>query len=55
MTQEQARNALRAQNLNIQVDGDVGVVISQDPIFETEVEEGTIVNVVIKKELVDAH
>ena len=55
MTQEQARNALKAQNLNIQVDGDVGVVISQDPIFETEVEEGTIINVVIKKQLVDAH
>lgn len=55
MTASQATQTLKDHNLNIQIDGDVGVVISQDPIFETEVEEGTIINVVIKKELVDAH
>ena len=54
MTALQATNALKSKNLNIQVDGTKGIVISQDPIFETEVEEGTVVNVVIKEELKDA-
>ena len=52
MTAEQAKNALKAQNLNISVDGTTGIVVSQEPTYETEVEEGTVVNIVIKEELV---
>ena len=55
MTAKEATNALKAQNLNINIDGTVGVVITQDPIFDTEVEAGSVIDVVIKKELVDAH
>lgn len=55
MSASEAKNTLQAQNLNINIDGTVGVVITQDPIFDTEVEAGSVVNVVIKKELVDAH
>lgn len=51
MTAEQAENSLRSKNLNIQVDGTSGTVVSQDPTFETEVEEGTVIHVVIKDTL----
>lgn len=54
MTKEEALNSLRSKNLNIQVDGTTGIVVSQDPTYETEVEEGTIVHVVIKEKLKDA-
>ena len=54
MTAEAARNALRANNLNIQIDGTVGYVVSQEPTYETDVEEGTVINVVIKEALTDA-
>ncbi len=54
MTAEQAINALRSKNLNIKIDGTQGIVVSQDPVFGTEVEEGSVVNVVINKKLTDA-
>lgn len=54
MTKEEALNSLRSKNLNIQVDGTTGIVVSQEPTYETEVEEGTIVHVVIKEKLKDA-
>ena len=53
MTPEQALNSLRTKNLNIQIDGEQGIVVSQDPTYETEVEEGTVVHVVIKEKLKD--
>ncbi len=53
MTVEQARNELKQRNLNIKIDGNKGIVVSQNPTFETEVEEGTIINVVIKEKLKD--
>ena len=52
MTAEQAINALKSKNLNVQVDGSSGIVVSQEPTYETEVEEGTVVNIVIKDSLV---
>ena len=55
MTAAQAKNALKSKNLNINVEGTNGIVVSQDPTYETEVEEGTVVNVVIQEKLVDAH
>ena len=51
MSAEQATEALRAKNLNIKIDGTKGIVSSQEPTYETEVEEGTIINVVIKEKL----
>lgn len=54
MTAKQAANALKSKNLNIRVDGTEGIVISQDPVFGTEVDEGTVVNVVIQQKLTDA-
>ena len=42
----QAKSALKEKNLNISVTGS-GVVVSQDPIEGTSVEEGTIVKVTL--------
>lgn len=53
MNVTQATNELRSKNLNIKIDGEKGIVVSQDPTFETEVEEGTVINVVIKEQLKD--
>ena len=55
MKAKEAANTLKSHNLNINIDGTEGVVITQDPIFDTEVEAGSVIDVVIKKELVDAH
>lgn len=54
MSFAQARNALKAKNLNIHVTGS-GTVLSQDPMAGTTVEEGTVINVTLKKEIQDAH
>ncbi len=54
MTKEQAINVLKSKNLNINIDGTNGTVISQEPTIETEVEEGTVVNVVIKEDSIYA-
>ena len=50
----QAKNALKAKNLNISVSG-TGTVLSQDPMAGTTVEEGTVVHVTLKQEIQDAH
>jgi len=50
----QAKNALKAKNLNIHVTG-TGTVLSQDPMAGTSVEEGTVINVTLHKEIQDAH
>lgn len=50
-TAEQAKNSLLSLNLNISVEGD-GQVISQDILAGTSVEEGTIVTVTLKDEMV---
>lgn len=54
MSYAQARNALKAKNLNIHIIG-TGTVLSQDPIAGTSVEEGTVVNVTLKNQIQDAH
>jgi beta-lactam-binding protein with PASTA domain len=46
-----AKQALKEKNLNIKIEGKNGVVISQDPSFGTQLEEGTAVNVVVKENL----
>lgn len=53
MSVSDATNALRAAKLNITVEGTKGIVVSQDPSYETEQEVGTVVHVVIKEELKD--
>ncbi len=50
MSYAQARNALKAKNLNIRITG-TGYVLSQDPMAGTLVEEGTVVNVTLKKQI----
>lgn len=54
MSYAQAKNALKAKNLNIHVNGS-GTVLSQDPMAGTSVEEGTVINVTLQKEIQDAH
>ena len=54
MSYAQARSALKSKNLNIHVNGS-GVVLSQDPMFGTSVEEGTVVNVILQNQIKDAH
>lgn len=47
----EALTALNDANLNVIVDGTSGVVVSQSIVAGSEVEEGTIVNIVVKEEL----
>lgn len=54
MSIAQAVNALKSKNLNVSIEGN-GKVISQDPIADTKVEEGTMIHVTLKPELTDAH
>ncbi|MBR3132903.1 MAG: PASTA domain-containing protein [Clostridia bacterium] len=49
---EQAKNSLASLNLNIQFEGN-GVVVSQDIVAGTAVQEGTVINVTLKEELID--
>ena len=49
-----ARKILKENNLNISVDGNVGTVVSQDPTYDTMINQGSIVNVIVKQELTDA-
>ena len=51
MTVAEATRVLKEKNLNISVDGTEGIVVSQDPTYDVEVNEGSVVNVVIKEEL----
>lgn len=55
MTAEQAQSTLKSHNLNFTIDGKKGKVISQEPTYGTQVEEGTIIDIVITKELNDAY
>jgi len=43
-----ARAKLKALNLNIDIDGS-GTVISQSPSYDTQIEEGSIIKVILKK------
>ena len=54
MTVAEAINSLKSKNLNVNVDGTSGVVVSQEPTYGTEVDEGSVVNIVVKEKLVDA-
>lgn len=49
-----AKEALRAAKLNVKVEGTKGIVVSQEPSYETEQEVGTVVNIVVKEQLKEA-
>ncbi|MBR3152656.1 MAG: PASTA domain-containing protein [Clostridia bacterium] len=49
---DQAKNSLASLNLNIQFEGS-GVVVSQDIVAGTPVQEGTVIYVTLKDELID--
>ena len=49
VTFEQAKIMLKAKNLNIASTGS-GIVIAQDPIAGTSVDEGTVINVTLQQE-----
>lgn len=55
MTIDNAQKILKEHNLNIKIDGTNGTIMSQEPTYETVVEQGTIINVVIEEELRDAY
>ena len=46
MTAAQAANSLKSKNLNINVEGS-GVVISQDPVANTSVEQGSVIKIIL--------
>lgn len=50
MSATQAEATLKQHNLNIKFDGTGGKVISQEPTYGTQLEEGTIINVVISED-----
>lgn len=53
MSISSATSTLQNSNLNVIVEGTTGVVVSQSIISGKEVEEGTIVTIVVKEELTD--
>lgn len=53
MNINQATKTLKEHNLNINITGNRGIVVSQEPIYDTEVDEGTVINVVVRDQLVD--
>lgn len=54
MSLAQAKNALKSKGLNLHYTGS-GTVLSQDPIADSSVEEGSVVNVILQQEIQDAH
>ena len=55
MSLAQAKNALKARNLNINATGSSGTIVSQDPMAGTSVEEGTVINVTLQDTSTEAH
>ena len=51
LTIEEAKSKLRAENLNVVVEGTRGIIVSQSISAGNQVEAGTVVNLVAKEEL----
>ncbi len=45
MTVSQAKSSLESKKLNISIEGSSGTIVSQEPIKQTSVEQGTVINV----------
>lgn len=54
LSASEATNKLRDANLNISIEGS-GKVISQSPSYDTEIEEGSIIKVILKEHITDVH
>ena len=54
MNLSQAKTALKAKNLNMNVTG-TGIVVSQSPMAGSTVEEGTVIDITLKKVITEAH
>ncbi len=54
MSADQAINSVRSKDLNIILDGSGNSVISQDYVYGTQVEKGTVITVTMKDELKEA-
>ena len=54
LTAKEAKAKLREANLNISIEGS-GKVISQSPSYDTEIEEGSIIKVILKQQITDVH
>lgn len=50
----EATNKLREANLNISIEGS-GKVISQSPSYDTKIEEGSIIKVILQEHITDVH
>ena len=46
---------LKGMSIAQRIEGTSGIVVSQDPILDTQVEEGTVVNVTFKQEISNAY
>lgn len=55
MTLSQAKSALKSLNLNISISGTSGTIVSQDPMYGTSVEEGTVININLSPQNKDTH
>ncbi len=49
LTIEEAKETLKGSHLNIKIEGENGIIISQEPAANKSVEKGTIVDVVVEK------
>ena len=49
-TISQAKQLLKEKNLNIDIKGSSGVILTQDPISGTSVEEGSIITVTLQEQ-----
>lgn len=54
MTAAQANNVLKVKNLNILSEG-TGTIITQDPVKEEQVPEGSVIKVTLKQSTTDLH
>lgn len=54
LSASEATSKLRASNLNISIEGS-GKVISQSPSYNTQIEEGSIIKVILKEHITDVH
>lgn len=52
-TLDEATKILQSKGLNIKAEGEKGIIVSQEPSYDIEVNEGTVINVVVKEELID--